>query len=163
MKLKQICPKCGRKLWLREFWIKQDGTRFTICKECARKQRRDHYNKHEKAPDGIFYHKHFGRIMQHEGYSTRIFWNKDMLDTLKTHFPTTKNSELAEMLGVSQSTMQRKASELGLKKDKEFVSRVWEENRRLAHLVTKIKGNSGQIKKGHTPWNKGLKLKSQNA
>lgn len=55
--------------------------------------------------------------------------------------------------------MIRKARELGLQKNKDFVLQVWEENRKLAQLVNKVQGNDGQIKKGHIPWNKELKLK----
>lgn len=156
---KKICPKCGRKLWLREFWKLKNGTRYRLCIECGRKEKTDEYARNRKKPDGIFYHKSFGRIMEHNGCSTRIFWNKDMLDILKRYYPTTKNDEVAEMCGVSPRTMIRKARELGLQKNKDFVLQVWEENRKLAQLVNKVQGNDGQIKKGHIPWNKGLKLK----
>lgn len=97
--------------------------------------------------------------MEHKGHSIRIFWNKDMLDMLREYYPNTKNEEVAGMCGVSLRTMIRKARELGLQKDKDFVYRVWDENLKLAHLVNKIQGNNGQIKKGNIPWNKGIKLK----
>ena len=109
----------------------------------------------------MFYHADVGRVMEHDGHSTRIFWNRDMVDILKQYFPVKKNEEVAEMIGVSQRTMIRKARELGLQKDKGFMNQVWDENRKMAHLVNKVRRNSGMIKKGHIPWNKGLKLKSK--
>ena len=42
---------------------------------------------------------------------------------------------------------------------KDRILRVSNENRLLAQVSNKRNGNSGQIKKGHIPWNKGLKLK----
>jgi hypothetical protein len=46
-----------------------------------------------------------------------------------------------------------------LEKDPLFLRQVWDENRLLAHVSNKKNGNSGQIKKGYIPWNKGMKLK----
>ena len=158
-KRKKTCPHCGRNLWLRDFWKLKSGERYRLCIECGRKEKNEEYARNHKVPDGTFYHKSFGRIMEHKGCSTRIFWNKDMLDILKTHYPNTKNEEVAEMCGVSPRTMIRKARELGLQKDKDFVQGVWEENRKLMVLTNKVRRNSGMIQKGHIPWNKGLKLK----
>ena len=86
--------------------------------------------------------------MQHEHYATRIYWSTSMLDYLRRHFPTSLNEELAGCLGVSQRTMIRKARELGLEKDPQWLAAVWDERRLMAQCVTKRKGNSGQFKKG---------------
>lgn len=43
-----------------------------------------------------------------------------MISELKRYFPTTKNKELAELIGVSERTIVRKARELGLEKDAEW-------------------------------------------
>jgi len=108
---------------------------------------------YKKVPDGKRYHPSYGRIMEHQGYATRIFWNKDMLDYLRRHYATTLNEELAGCLGVSQRTMIRKARELGLEKDPAWLAAVWEERRQLAHIVSKRTGKPGSFKKGirHNP------------
>lgn len=104
---------------------------------------------YEPARQGVYYNPKVGRIVEHHHYATRIFWNTQMLDYLRRHFPTTLNDELAGCLGVSPRTMIRKARELGLEKDPEWLADVWEERRKMAQSVTKRKGNGGQFKKGH--------------
>lgn len=71
-----------------------------------------------------------------------------MLDMLRQYFPTTLNDEMAGMLGVSIRTMIRKARELGLKKDSDWLSSVWEERRLMAHVQSKRLGYPGRIQKG---------------
>lgn len=100
------------------------------------------------ARQGIYYNEKVGRIVEHKGYATRIFWNTQMLDYLRRHFPTSLNEELAECLGVSQRTMIRKARELGLEKDPRWLREIWEERRRLAHVISKRKGYPGGFQKG---------------
>lgn len=103
---------------------------------------------YQKVEDGIFYSKKDGRLMEHQGYARRIYWTKDMLDYLRYHFATTLNEELAGCIGVSQRTMLRKARELGLKKDMAWLRRIWDERRKLAHIISKRKGFPGGFKKG---------------
>ena len=55
-----------------------------------------------------------------------------MIDWLKRYFSTNINQEIAEELGVSPRTMLRKARELGLKKDQEWLDKIWEERRLMA-------------------------------
>ena len=97
---------------------------------------------------GVFYHQKMNRIVEHHGHSTRIFWNKTMLDYLHSHFATTKNEELAEWLGVSKRTVVRKARELNLVKNRKWLEGVWEERRRMAEIVHRLKGHPGGFKKG---------------
>ena len=158
---KKVCYKCGRKLWLRDFYKRSDGTYSTPCKECQRKQKKDWYDANRKKPDGVFYDFETGRMMEHQGARKRIFWNENMLSVLKRYFPNTKNEEVAEMCGVSLRTVIRKARELGLQKDKNFVLKVWDDNRLLAVVKNRRNENSGMMKKGHIPWNKGKKLKAE--
>lgn len=103
---------------------------------------------YQPARQGVYYNPKVGRIVHHEHYATRIFWNTQMIDYLRRHFPTTLNEELAGCLGVSQRTMIRKARELGLEKDPEWLAAVWEERRKLAHVISKRKGYPGGFKKG---------------
>jgi transcriptional antiterminator len=69
-----------------------------------------------------------------------------MISTLKRHFPTTKNAELADLLGVSTRTISRKAKELGLIKDESWMIEVATEKRNLreSNQSKKIKGNRKQ-------------------
>jgi DNA-binding Lrp family transcriptional regulator len=46
-----------------------------------------------------------------------------MLSELKRYFPNSPNREVAELLGVSERTMIRKARELGLVKEKKYISK----------------------------------------
>lgn len=110
---------------------------------------REYYHKtHPKKEPKNFLHPKLHRIVTRDHYATRIFWNRDMLDLLKRHFPNTLNEELAGMLGVSTRTMIRKARELGLTKDKEWLDAIWDERRIMAHHASKRLGYPGSIKPG---------------
>lgn len=102
----------------------------------------------KKVKDGVYYHHKFGRVMEHQGFATRIFWSPTMLDYLRRNFATTLNEELAEWLGVSQRTMLRKARELGLEKDAKWLLEIWEDRRLLAQSALKRKGYPGTFQKG---------------
>lgn len=41
--------------------------------------------------NGLFYDSKKGRVMEHDGYATRIFWNPQMLSDIHRLFPTTLN------------------------------------------------------------------------
>jgi hypothetical protein len=103
---------------------------------------------YQKTKDGIYFNQKMGRIVEHRGYSTRIYWSTDMLDYLRRHYPTTLNEELAGCLGVSQSTLNRKARELGLKKDPAWLHQVWEERRKMGQIVSRKRDHPGSFKKG---------------
>ena len=98
--------------------------------------------------DGVFYYPSQGRLMQHEHYAVRIHWSRGMLDYLRANFATTLNQELAECLGVGHRTMIRKARELGLEKDREWLLVIWNERRRMAQSASRLKGHPGAFKKG---------------
>lgn len=69
-----------------------------------------------------------GRLCVCKAHSTSIYWTGNMISTLKRHFPTTKNAELADLLGVSIRTISRKAKELGLVKDEAWMVEIATEN-----------------------------------
>ena len=106
------------------------------------------YAKNRKKPDGIFLDRMTGRVYEHRGYSKRIYWSRQMLDDLRIMYPTTFNAELAHILGVSSRTMIRKARELGLEKDREWLRGVYRDNVMVAHCLNKMRGNKGQFKNG---------------
>lgn len=103
---------------------------------------------YERKPEGVRYHPSYGLIMEHKGHALRIHWSAQMTDYLRRHFSTTLNEDLAEWLGVSLRTMIRKARELGLEKDKDWLRRIWEERRLMAHMSARRKGYPGCFKKG---------------
>lgn len=100
------------------------------------------------ARQGIYYSEKHRRIVEHRGYATRIFWSTSMTDYLRRHFATTTNEDLAGCLGVSQRTVVRKARELGLEKDAEWLRAVYDERRRMALSASRRKGHPGSFKKG---------------
>lgn len=149
LKRKKVCPKCGEKKWRKEFHLNKassDGL-VSYCKECTRVIKRAEYARNRKVPDGISV-RDDGMKFIHKGISRKIYWDGNMISTLKRYFATTLNDELAEMIGVSKRTVVRKAREMGLEKDQEWLSRIWEERRRLARTIAKRKGNPGCWKKG---------------
>lgn len=161
MKRKKVCPHCGRKLWLRSFYTNSNGTVSSYCSDCSKQQKRDWYNKNRKVPDGLRHNLETGRTLIKEGNAIRISWSPQMISDLRRLFPTDTNKEIAEYIGVSPRTVIRKARELGLEKDKEWLHEQWEANRRLAHFVSRQKGYPGgfqehpevgapyRFKKGH--------------
>ena len=98
--------------------------------------------------DGTFMHRTLGRLVEHKGYSTRIFWNGNMLSIMRRHYHNTLNRELAEMLGVSERSVTRKAREMGLEKDKSFVASLSREHLLLANARSKELGYPGGFTKG---------------
>lgn len=105
-------------------------------------------NGYKKVKDGAYLHPKFGRVMEHKGYATSIFWSKQMIDFLKRHYATTPNEELAGWLGVSVSTTIRKARQLGLQKNPEWQSNLSRQHCKLAHAAALKAGNPGRFKKG---------------
>lgn len=88
------------------------------------------------------------RAYVHENRSTRIFWNKQMLDDLTSMFPDNFNHDISEHVGVSLRTMLRKAKELNLKKDPDWIAKVNKKILFEMHLHNKLHRNAGMIKKG---------------
>ena len=140
-KRKKICPCCGRRLWLREFYTPLSS----YCKECEKEKKRAAY---QGKPKGTFVNVNDGRLYTHCGYSTRLHWSRDMLDYLARHYGTSRNADIAGELGVSPRTMIRKARELGLKKSSGWLRKVWEDNRFLANSQARRLGYPGAIQKG---------------
>lgn len=97
---------------------------------------------YKRKPDGLSRDEN-GRIWNHQRYSKSIYWTGQMLSDLKRFYPTTLNAELAEILMVSQRTLVRKARELGLEKDQEWLRKIWEEHRMLACAKSKQLGYPG--------------------
>lgn len=71
-----------------------------------------------------------------------------MISDLKRYFSTTKDREMRDLLGVTISTLRRKAKSLGLRKDKEWLRKTNQELARIAFAFHKAKGYPGSFKKG---------------
>ena len=57
-----------------------------------------------------------------------------MLSDMRRLFPTTRNDELAGVLGLAVRTVVRKAREMGLEKDKEWLRTIWKTNIRMGQI-----------------------------
>jgi hypothetical protein len=145
---KKVCPHCGRKLWLRDFYIPKSGNPSSWCKDCEKQNKRDWYDRTRRVPDGIRLNPATGLLMQHEGLARRIYWSKQMLDDLRRLFPTTKNEDMVDILGVSERTLIRKARELGIYKDKEWQHNNTMRHVKMAQLTNRIYGIKTPFQKG---------------
>lgn len=145
---KKICKKCGRLLWLRDYYLRTDGRRTTACKECVCAAKREEYARNRKKRNGIYKDLSTGRLMNHQNEKTSIHWTRYMLERLERNYATTKNDELAIDLDVSVRTLIRKARELGLVKDKAWMQAHARANCKVMSIVNRHCRNSGMFKKG---------------
>lgn len=145
---KRVCPHCGRRLWMREFRPLKNGHRNSWCHDCVLAYSRERYRKNGKVADGVFMHRTLGRVVEHNGCSTRIHWNGNMLSLMRRHYPDTLNREMAGMLGVSERTVTRKAREMGLRKSPEFLLAVSRDHLLLANARSRELGYPGRFTKG---------------
>lgn len=149
---KKLCTCCGKKKWLRDFYMDRNNVkdgRACHCKECSRRKHREWYLRTRKVPDGIIV-GHTGKKFIHAGFSRKVYWDGNMLSIMKRHYPRTLNDEMVELLGcmVSKSTIIRKARKMGLEKDPEWLRQVREERHLMAQAENRKNGNSGMFKPG---------------
>ena len=144
---KKICPKCGRNLWLRDYYRQATGWLSSYCKECTRAAKREEYARNRKVPNRL-YQDDKGRLVEHKDCSTKLHWSEYMEQKLKRLFPTTKNDDLAIEFNMSPRTVIRKAREMGLEKDKAWMQANARKNCQYMRVVNMCVGNSGQFKKG---------------
>jgi len=142
------CAICGKEFIPNTYNSKYCSAE---CKyEAMKVWKRDYYNREQKKPDGIKRGKR-GLLYEKKGSVVRIHWTGQMLSDLKRWYATTRNAELAECLGVSLRTLIRKARELGLTKDPDWVRGISKANARTMHAVNKKNGWKGMFKKGNKP------------
>lgn len=89
-----------------------------------------------------------GRKYIKDGYTRRIYWSQQYIDTLKRYYPTTSSADIADMLNLRVESVMRKARELGLKKDTEHRRRVNISSLKIANLHSRLYGNKGRFTKG---------------
>lgn len=93
------------------------------CKACHKEYKNARKRKRE---DGVRLKD--GRYVVYDKQATSIYWTGNMISDLKRNYANTKNKDLAELLGVSMRTINRKAKELGLVKDKAWMIEVAYDN-----------------------------------
>ena len=81
-------------------------------------------------------------------HGIRVHWSQQMLCDLRRWFPTTKNNELADILGVSVRTMIRKARQLGLRKDSDWMHSISMSHLHIANHVNRKNNHPNAFKKG---------------
>lgn len=81
----------------------------------------------------------------------RHLWTERELAQFRNLYPENANTTLAEMFGVSLRSIENKANFLGLKKTKEYLSKIGEKRSSHPNIV------ATRFKKGHKPFNKGIK------
>lgn len=125
-----ICVKCNKDLPIESFYPSEfRGNRKPRCKEChkaMKKSRAKLKGDIVKIDDRLYISK--------RGFFA-IYWTPNMISILKRHYPNSPNSEVCEMLCVSERTLLRKAKELGLKKCKEYINN----NVKIRSLLGNIK------------------------
>ena len=112
-----ICAKCNQALPIESFYQSEfRGNRKPRCKECHKEMKKSRARlKGEvvKKDDTLYISK--------RGFFA-IYWTPNLISILNRHYPNSPNSEVCEMIGVSESTMYRKVKELGLKKSEEYIN-----------------------------------------
>lgn len=78
-------------------------------------------------------------------------WTQEELQYIKDNYSDLSNKELSTRINRTDRAIALKARELGLKKTLEHKTKIWKE------MALKNGINSGNFKKGMTPWNKGKK------
>lgn len=146
---KRQCSVCGEMKPLSEFYTyKYKGRTYTrgFCNACYLRRRRERYR--EKHPGGLTYDKDTGKLWMRKGRGRSLVWTSQMLSDMRRLFPTTRNDELAGVLGLAVRTVVRKAREMGLEKDKEWLRTIRKENIRMGHMMSRAKGYPGRIMPG---------------
>lgn len=154
------CPHCHRNLRTTDYYRDKDGGLASWCKQCQRQAKREWYATRRKRPAATAYDPARGLWTQTGAGYGRIIWTPQMLDTMRRHYPHTTNAEMCGMLGISPSTLHRKAREMHLAKTAEFTRQVQADNALLMAVANRRRRNPTMFAKGHTPWNKGRTTKA---
>lgn len=146
---KKTCTGCGQYLYLGHFYklgkSKDHPDGYDCrCKECRRKEKREAYARTRKVPDGIRLNA-YGQVTEKRGKSVRLHWGEVKVKDFKRLYPFNTNEDVAIEMGCSVRTVVRRAREMGLEKDPDWLQNVWNKNRKLAHSINKICGNKADL------------------
>lgn len=75
-------------------------------------------------------------------------WTKEQEELLSKLYPDTKTEELCKILNLNRSKIYNKAFQMGLQKSESYLK---------ANVYTIKPSEKTMFKKGHEPWNKGVK------
>lgn len=144
------CPRCGMVKDRSEFYYSPKWGYSSWCKTCKTTYDRQHRRK----PDGLVFDSRFKRASDKNGKAISIHWDGNMLSIIRKYYPISNTAEVAEMLGVSVASVQRKVRKLGLKKDREYMRSMMKQKQFYATLASSKSPIHSRFEKGHTPWNK---------
>lgn len=120
----KTCRICGCTKPKKEFLKER-----RICLSCSSDYYKQCYRKrYPNRYDGVKYCKETQQLVEYRNGVKRKYWNPDTLSLLRRLYPTTKNEELVSLFGISFRTLNRKAAELGLSKDVEWMRNMSRHN-----------------------------------
>ena len=146
---KKTCTSCGKYLYLGQFYKHRKSRNYPDgydcrCKECRRKEKNEYYAKRRKVPDGLRLNAD-GQAVEKRGCSVRLYWGEERLKDFRRLFPFNTNEDVAIDMGCSVRTVIRRAREMGLEKNPQWLQNVWNKNIALARGVNKICGNKANL------------------
>ena len=99
-----------------------------------------------------YYDAATGRLYRHHSGCIPIVrvWTGEMLEDLRRWYSTSTNAELAGLLGVSRCSIQRKAKQLGLQKDTNWLRQQWRQSLTWARIRNNKLGGRGRFQHGNT-------------
>lgn len=118
-----------------------------VCLSCFSEYNKQLYRKrHADRSDGVRYSKEARQIVEYRNGLQRKYWNPQMIADFRKLFPVTTNEELASLFCVSKRTINRKATELGLRKDTEWMRKMSRHNLFFASVKNRLNGYSQLVK-----------------
>lgn len=129
-----------------------------VCLSCFSEYNKQLYRKrHADRSDGVRYSKEARQIVEYRNGIQWKYWNPQMIADFRKLFPVTTNEELASLFCVSKRTINRKATELGLRKNEEWMRKMSRHNLFFASVKNRLNGYS-QLAKAR----KALEIKYNN-
>lgn len=138
----KTCRVCGQTKPKEDF-VEGRKVCLSCFSEYGRQQRR---RRAPDRPDGVRYSKAAQCIVEYRNGYQRKYWSPSMLSFLRRLYPTTKNQELASLFGISLRTLNRKAAELELKKDDEWMKKMSGFNCFLMTVKNRANGHPQLVK-----------------
>ena len=133
---KKICSSCGEAKWRVKDFYASSGN---VCKECRKKQVNEWYADHRQCQLGVAYSRKLDRVVVNNGVKYSYYWSEAMLKDLKRLYPRTRNADLKIIFNMGERSIVRKARELGLEKDPEWMHALQIKAARYSGMLNKIK------------------------
>lgn len=68
-----------------------------------------------------------------------LLWTEQMIYILRRYYPYTDTREVAGMIGVSRCTVVKKAHQLGLRKNRQYITELRSRSGKLGVMLREIK------------------------